>query len=75
MIDPRYMDVIEWTDRMAANLPFPVNRLLDPEEWQGWARNLIQYPQISAFNPPDPGTFQGWQEWAERFNQVTVELQ
>lgn len=74
MIDPRHLNVIQWTDRMAATLPFPVLRLLDPEEWRGWARNLIQYPQISAFNPPDPEFFVDWEQWAERFNQI-VELQ
>ena len=67
------MDVIQWTDRMAETLPFPVNRLLDPDEWRAWARNLIQYPQVSAFNPPDPEQFVDWQIWAVRFNQ-TVEL-
>ena len=74
MIDPRHMSVLEWTDQMAATLPFPVSRLLDTDEWRGWARNLIQYPQVSAFNPPDPEQFNDWQQWAERFNQV-VELQ
>lgn len=73
MIDPRYMNVLEWTDRMAEILPFPAVRLLDPEEWRNWARNLIQYPQISGFNPPDPDQFNDWEQWAERFNQ-TVEL-
>lgn len=73
MIDPRYMDVVEWTDRVAATLPFPVNRLFDEVDWREWARNLIQYPSVSRFNPPDPEHFVAWQQWAERFNQV-VEL-
>lgn len=74
MIDPRYMTVVEWTDRMAETLPFPAFRLLDPEDWRSWARNLIQYPQVSVFGPPNPDQFEDWREWAERFNQV-VELQ
>jgi hypothetical protein len=74
MIDPRYMNVFEWTDRMAEILSFPVFRFFDPEDWRAWARNLIQYPQISVFNPPDPDQFNDWELWAERFNQV-VELQ
>jgi hypothetical protein len=75
VIDPRFMNVLQWTDRMAETLPFPVYRLLDEDEWRAWARNLIQYPQVSALNPPDPEYFVGWQEWAERFNQAVVELQ
>lgn len=67
------MDVIQWTDRMAETLPFPVYRLLDPQEWRSWARNLIQYAQVSKFNPPNPDSFEDWREWAERYNN-TVEL-
>lgn len=74
MIDPRGMTVIQWTDRMAETLPFPTLRLLEEDDWRGWARNLIQYPSVSKFNPPDPEFFIDWQTWAERFNQV-VELQ
>lgn len=73
MIDPRFMSVLEWTDRMSASLPFPALRLFDPVKWREWARNTIQYPQVSVFNPPDPDQFEEWREWAERFNQV-VEL-
>lgn len=67
------MDVIEWTDRMAETLPFPVYRLFKAVDWRAWARNLIQYPTVSKFSPPDPDEFEDWQQWAERFNQV-VEL-
>jgi hypothetical protein len=66
------MGVIEWTDMMASTLPFPPYKLMDPADWRKWARNLIQYPQISTFNPPDPEQFEDWRTWAERFNQ-TVE--
>ena len=70
MIDPRFMDVVEWTDRMAMDLPFVSERLLDADEWRSWARNVIRYPQISIFNPPDPDFFEDWRKWAERFNQI-----
>jgi hypothetical protein len=68
------MGVVEWTDMMAATLPFPPHKLIDPEDWRLWARNLIQYPQISAFNPPDPEQFEDWRGWAERFNQTVETL-
>lgn len=70
MIDPRYMDVVEWTDRMAQILPFTVSRLLDEALWQDWAFKLVQEPQIAAYNPPSPAQFTDWREWAERLNQV-----
>jgi hypothetical protein len=68
------MDVFQWTDQVALNLPFPVTRLVDDKAWKVWARNLIQYPQISVLMPPDPEYFIDWRPWAVRFNQV-VELQ
>lgn len=71
MIDPRGLDVVEWTDRMAAILPFPVVRLFDPDEWRAWAYNLIKYPIVSQLSPPDPNLFEDWMEWAERFNEIT----
>lgn len=69
------MGVIEWTDQMAQTLPFPVVRLFEVDNWKEWARNLIQYPTVSAFNPPDPEFFNDWREWAVRFNQVVGQLQ
>lgn len=75
IIDPRGMDVLEWTSWVSGSFTQPIQRLLDPDEWRDWARNLIRYPQVSKFSPPDPDQFRNWQEWAERFNQViTVTL-
>lgn len=73
MIDPRFLNVLEWTDRMAQLLDFPVYRLIDPDAWADWARYVQSFPSISVFNPPDPAQFADWREWAERFNQA-VEL-
>lgn len=73
MIDPRFLDVLEWTDRMALLLPFPVFKLGEENRWRDWARYVQSFPQISIFNPPVPDYFEDWREWATRFNQ-TVEL-
>lgn len=70
LIDPRFVDVIEWTDRVAPGFSFPIFSLDDPEKWQEWARNVIQYPKVSATHPPNPDLFEDWREWAIRFNQA-----
>lgn len=72
MIDPRDMTVLNWTDRMAQLLPFPVYKLLDPDGWRHWAHYVMSYPSISTFNPPSPEEYSDWREWAIRFNQVVV---
>lgn len=75
VIDPRYMSVIQWTDRMAL-LTDPIciaERLDDPDQWQDWATNLMDSCTNEGQNIPDPFDFDNWLDWAERFNQV-VEL-
>ncbi len=74
-IDPRYMTVTEWADRMNL-LVDPIclpERLDDPEEWQDWATNLMDSCTNEGQNIPDPYAYDNWMDWAERFNQV-VEL-
>lgn len=72
MIDPRGLNVTDWTDFMT----FPLlgfstpPRLDDPKKWQAWALVVIQSPRIAARNPPNPLLFIDWREWAERFNQI-----
>lgn len=75
VIDPRYFDVMTWTDRMAQILgPItPPEKLVNAEEWREWAVNLLDTPTKEGQNAPNPYQFDSWQEWAERFNQV-VEL-
>lgn len=73
MIDPRGYTVTEWTDYMADTLDaygVLTFRLDDETEWKRWARHVVQSPQISKFNPPDPEAFSDWVEWAIRFNDV-----
>lgn len=70
-IDPRGLNVIDWTDSMI----FPLLDLATPpklnneDEWQHWALQVIQSPMLSNLNPPDPRHFDDWREWAIRFNQ------
>lgn len=71
-IDPRALNVIEWTDAMALQLRgfSQPPRLDDPKDWQGWALVVIQSPRIAASDPPSPLPFADWREWAMRFNQA-----
>lgn len=75
VIDPRGMDVMEWTQRMALPLDIIGNpeQLMKPEEWREWAISISDTPTREGQNVPDPHQFDDWQEWAMRFNQV-VEL-
>jgi hypothetical protein len=70
-IDPRGLDVIDWTDSMTLQLIgySTPPRLDDEDYWQAWALVVVQSPRIAQFNPPNPFTFTDWREWAMRFNQ------
>jgi hypothetical protein len=73
-IDPRYMGVIEWTDRMLPELiknGGDVGRLDDPEQWREWARSVILINNEWQGETPNPYQFDDWQDWAQRFLQVT----
>lgn len=72
-IDPRAFDTfMEWSDRM--------NLILDPlrlaekflpgDNWQDWASEVIDSPNLEGQNAPNPYQFRDWKEWAMRFNQV-----
>lgn len=72
VIDPRGIEVVEWTNQMALELTgisLPP-RLERPEDWQHWALYVIQSPKIAKVQAPDPRTYDDWREWAFRFNQA-----
>lgn len=70
IIDPRGLTAIEWTDYMADELSVLPMKLFREDEWRDWARHVIQDPNISKHNPPDPDQFEHWMEWAFRFNEA-----
>lgn len=37
------------------------------EAWQEWARGVVQIPQVSRYNPPNPFFYDKWLNWAEHF--------
>lgn len=72
-VDPRFMNVIEWTDRMVPILTqkgADVGRLESPDQWQEWARSVILSNNQYQATVPNPYQFYDWQDWAERFLQV-----
>jgi hypothetical protein len=74
MIDPRGMNVTQWTDFMTQSLTglSQPPRLDNPTDWQIWALTVNQSPRIATFNPPNPLEFTNWRQWAERFIQTVV---
>lgn len=68
MIDPRYMDLQQWTDAVALTLATsaPIPKLLG-DDWKLWADTVISTPTIARFTPPTPTAFSDWRQWAERF--------
>lgn len=75
-INPTGLTVTDWCDSMSFVLSTVMTpqKLLDPEEWKPWARNVIQSPALAVFNPPNPDDFDRWDEWADRFNQAIENL-
>ena len=73
-IDPRGMTVIEWSDRMVPELiknGGDVGRLDDPTQWREWARSVILINNEWQGETPNTYQFDDWQDWAQRFLQVT----
>lgn len=75
-IDPHGFEVVEWVDRMTPELePFgDVPELLEAKGWRDWAQAIIQNSLIANCQPPDPGFYEDWREWACRFNQAVYGL-
>jgi len=72
LIDPRGLGVLDWTDSMVFPLIDSIRppRLNNPEDWRGWAFEVVQAPDIAQLNPPDPRLYEDWREWAIRFNET-----
>lgn len=70
ILNPAHMEVIEWTDQLSKFQEIgngTTQKLLDPDEWQDWATNLIGDPDFIGFDTPNPYDFTDWREWAELF--------
>lgn len=70
ILDPYYMDVIEWTDSIALFTELgdsTTAKLEDPEKWQDWATNLIGDPNEIGRDAPDPYQFDDWRKWVDAF--------
>jgi len=70
ILNPDYMDVIEWTDRMSEFFEIgggTTSKLNDPDKWQAWAVNLIGNPDEIGRDAPNPFQFNDWRKWAYAF--------
>lgn len=70
ILNPKGMEVIEWTDQMAKFSEIgngTTQKLTDPEKWQDWAMNLVGDPDEIGQDSPVPYDFDEWQDWAELF--------
>lgn len=74
IIHPYNMEAIDWFDSMAFLLTdIPTRRIENLDNWQEWARNLTNSPDLLGQNTPNPYTFNDWREWAMRLF-VTIEF-
>lgn len=77
-IDPYGIDVVSWTDFMSFELVdtvVVVMKLENPEDWQEWARNVLESPELSELNVPSPEYFSDWREWVVEFNKAYERMQ
>jgi hypothetical protein len=71
-IDPRGMTAIDWIDTMADMLSgsIPMMIVRDGDEWKQWGYHVRQTLSLRGILTPDPDTYEKWDDWAFRFNQV-----
>lgn len=68
---PFLISVQEWCDFSTPVLEtFGQIPQLEGDDWQSWARAVVQIPGIALKNPPNPDQFTDWVVWADRFNQA-----
>lgn len=70
-IRPEGMQFMEWADRVVGQsdgLP-----IADQNDWQTWARAVLEVPSIAVQLPPRPEDYATWDDWANEFNRA-VEL-
>lgn len=75
IIDPRLMNVVEWTDRMSLLVDKygQVMQLRDPEDWRLWA--TLMNNQIGLSDATlNPYSYDSWLPWAIRFSQLAEPL-
>jgi hypothetical protein len=69
---PIGIGLMDWADQVTMDFENKVipQKLLNEDEWQLWANQFLEMPDISKNNPPDPYSFDNWKDWAERFCEV-----
>jgi hypothetical protein len=69
---PTGMNLMDWADQVTMDLENKVipRKLMNVDNWQEWANQFLELPDISKNNPPDPYSYSDWKEWADRFCEV-----
>lgn len=70
ILDPTKMDFIQWTNQLTLQLDKfgPTMKLVDINEWQMWALNVMGLIGLSPVYV-NPMGFEDPTEWAVRFTQ------
>lgn len=76
IIDPRGMDVVNWSSQVTLLLDKygPIGVLREPEKWRAWASHVMIQIGLDRADLPSPYVYDDWREWAYRFNQITDTL-
>lgn len=75
-IDPRMLDVDEWTADVGSTLVQygQLPTVASEDDWRTWANAARSIPALAALGIPDPAFYSDWQEWAYRFNGAVAVL-
>lgn len=69
-----YPENMSWDDWMSSviNITDSYNlSIVEESEWQEFARELLDTPELSAFGLPDPDAFEDWADWANNLLNAT----
>lgn len=71
-VSPDYSTAVEWIDNMTETLEQfgQLPKIESDDAWLLWATAVVQLPQVSAVNPPDPYGARDWREWADLFGLI-----
>lgn len=74
IVDPSFMSPRDWADIVGSEIERSkraiIGRMERVEDWQTWARLIVDVPAIAADNPPRPEDYEEFIDWARAFNNA-----